>query len=132
MNTKCKVILLTGASSGIGYDAAIALARYGHKVYAAARRVELMEPLRNEGIVPLRMDVTDEQSMQEGVRHVVEAEGRIDVLVNNACHRDGGYGRGSPPGRGQCIWTGAPVPISVAHNAQAGQRSHSQHLVHRR
>ena len=58
-----KVILLTGASSGIGYDTAVALAQQGHKVYAAARRVERMEPLRQYGIVPLKMDVTDEASM---------------------------------------------------------------------
>ncbi|MBQ2076890.1 MAG: SDR family NAD(P)-dependent oxidoreductase, partial [Bacteroidales bacterium] len=62
-NTKQKVILLTGASSGIGYDTAEALAKQGHKVYAAARRVERMEPLRQYGIEPLSMDVTDEQSM---------------------------------------------------------------------
>ena len=82
-----KVILLTGASSGIGYDTAVALAQQGHKVYAAARRVERMEPLRQYGIVPLKMDVTDETSMQEGVKTLLEAEGRIDVLINNA-----GYG----------------------------------------
>ena len=82
-----KVILLTGASSGIGYDTAVALAQQGHKVYAAARRVERMEPLRQYGIVPLKMDVTDEASMQEGVKTLLEAEGRIDVLINNA-----GYG----------------------------------------
>lgn len=81
------VILITGASSGIGYDAALTLARHGHRVYAAARRVELMEPLRKEGIVPLKMDVTDQQSMAAGVQAVLDAEGRIDVLVNNA-----GYG----------------------------------------
>ena len=82
-----KVILLTGASSGIGYDTAVALAHQGHKVYAAARRVERMEPLRQYGIVPLKMDVTDEASMQEGVKTLLDAEGRIDVLINNA-----GYG----------------------------------------
>ena len=82
-----KVILITGASSGIGYDAALTLALQGHKVYSAARRVELMEPLRAEGVVPVRLDVTDEQSMQECVQTVLTAEGRIDVLVNNA-----GYG----------------------------------------
>ena len=82
-----KVILLTGASSGIGYDTAVALAQQGHKVYAAARRVERMEPLRQYGIVPLKMDVTDESSMQEGVKTLLDAEGRIDVLINNA-----GYG----------------------------------------
>ena len=82
-----QVILLTGASSGIGYDTAIALAKQGHKVYAAARRVERMEPLRQYGITPLRMDVTDEQSMQQGVQTILSNEGRIDVLINNA-----GYG----------------------------------------
>ena len=82
-----KVILLTGASSGIGYDTAVALAQQGHKVYAAARRVERMEPLRQYGIVPLKMDVTDDASMKEGVKTLLDAEGRIDVLINNA-----GYG----------------------------------------
>ena len=82
-----KVILITGASSGIGFDAARILARQGHKVYAAARRVEKMEPLRADGAVPLRMDVTDQESMAAGVATIIEAEGRIDVLVNNA-----GYG----------------------------------------
>ena len=82
-----KVILITGASSGIGFDAARTLARQGHRVYAAARRVERMEPLKEDGVVPVRMDVTDEDSMQACVRTILEQEGRIDVLVNNA-----GYG----------------------------------------
>lgn len=82
-----QIILLTGASSGIGYDTAIALAKQGHKVYAAARRADRLETLREYGIVPLKMDVTDEQSMQQGVQALLDAEGRIDVLINNA-----GYG----------------------------------------
>lgn len=49
-----KVILITGGSSGIGFDAARALAKEGHRVYAAARRVQLMEPLRADGVVPIR------------------------------------------------------------------------------
>ncbi len=81
------MILLTGASSGIGFDTALMLAGQGHKVYAAARRVEKMEPLRDKGVAILRMDVTDEASMQEGIKTILEAEGRIDVLINNA-----GYG----------------------------------------
>lgn len=82
-----KTILITGASSGIGYDAARMLAEQGHRVYAAARRVELMEPLKTLGVHVIKMDVTDEASMQQGVEEVIRAEGRIDVLINNA-----GYG----------------------------------------
>ena len=82
-----KIILITGASSGIGYGTALQLARQGHRVYAAARRMELMEPLRAEGIITIRMDVTDKQSMSEAVQKILDMEGRIDVLVNNA-----GYG----------------------------------------
>ena len=82
-----KVILITGASSGIGYDTASALAKQGHKVYAAARRMEKMEPLRQVGVVPIRMDVTDEASIKDALDIVMQAEGRIDVLINNA-----GYG----------------------------------------
>ncbi len=84
---KEKVILITGASSGIGFDAAKALARQGHRVYAAARRTALMEPLKAFGVHVIGMDVTDETSMVQGVEAVIQAEGRIDVLVNNA-----GYG----------------------------------------
>lgn len=79
-----KIILLTGASSGIGFDAAKVLAQQGHKIYAAARRVELMEPLKEYGIVPMYMDVTEDESMQKGVEQIIAAEGRIDVLINNA------------------------------------------------
>lgn len=82
-----KVILITGASSGIGYDAAARLSKQGHRVYASARRLDRMEPLKEYGVMPIKMDVTDETSMVEGIQHILNAEGRIDVLVNNA-----GYG----------------------------------------
>ena len=67
------------------------LAAKGHRVYAAARRTELLEPLREAGIIPLRLDVTDESSCRDCVQAVTAAEGRIDVLVNNA-----GYGSLGP------------------------------------
>lgn len=76
-------ILVTGASSGIGYYAAQALASAGHEVFAAARRVELMEPLRDFGVTPLALDVTSVESIQA----CLSAVGDVDVLVNNA-----GYG----------------------------------------
>ena len=81
------VVLLTGASSGIGYDVAPLLARYGYTVYGAARRVEKIEELASEGVKALSMDVTDEASMEAAVQQIIDAEGRIDVLINNA-----GYG----------------------------------------
>lgn len=82
-----KIVLLTGASSGIGYDTAEALAQQGYVVYAAARRVERIEPLVTLGVKPLYMDVTNEQSIISAIHTIVEAEGQIDVLINNA-----GYG----------------------------------------
>ena len=84
---KQKVILVTGGSSGIGFEAAQRLARMGHKVYAAARRTALMEPLKADGITPLSLDVTDDASRRQCVDTILQREGRIDVLVNNA-----GYG----------------------------------------
>ena len=85
------VILITGASSGIGYEAARMLAEQGHKVYGAARRTERMEPLRQYGATPVALDVTSNASAKEAVDIVVREEGRIDVLVNNA-----GYGELGP------------------------------------
>ena len=82
-----KRILVTGASSGIGYDAAAELARLGHTVYAAARRVALMEPLRSLGVIPVALDVTSEESISA----CLDTVGDVDVLVNNA-----GYGYFGP------------------------------------
>lgn len=84
---KNNVVLLTGGSSGIGYTTAVKLAQQGHVVYVAARRVEKMEPLKDMGINVIEMDVTVESSMQAGIDLVMQEQGRIDVLVNNA-----GYG----------------------------------------
>lgn len=85
--TDTKVVLVTGASSGIGYEIAAHLAQSGHRVYGAARRLERMEPLRVLGATPLALDVTDEESCTRAVETIIAREGRIDVLVNNA-----GYG----------------------------------------
>lgn len=82
-----KVVLVTGASSGIGYETALLLAQQGHKVYAAARRFNLLQSLSEEDVTPLKLDVTDEASMVACVNHILNLEGRIDVLINNA-----GYG----------------------------------------
>ena len=83
MKMDTKVILVTGASSGIGREAALQLAAKGHKVYGAARR-ENQIPAPVTG---LHMDITDEASVDAVLKSILEKEGRLDVLVNNA-----GYG----------------------------------------
>ncbi|MFN8029089.1 MAG: oxidoreductase [Dermatophilaceae bacterium] len=85
-----RVALVTGASSGIGAATARELAAAGLTVYAAARRVERMQPLTEVGIRPLALDVTDDASMAEAVERIISEQGRIDVLVNNAGY--GSYG----------------------------------------
>lgn len=85
-----KVVILTGASSGIGFQTAELLAEQGHIVYGAARRLEKMEPLKAFGVKPLQLDVTSEESVAQAVDRVIREEGRIDVLVNNAGY--GSYG----------------------------------------
>src|SRR5213075_3058815 len=57
------VALVTGASTGIGFEAAKKLSSHGFIVYAGARRVDRMEPLKALGIQVLALDVTDEESM---------------------------------------------------------------------
>ncbi|WP_114937634.1 oxidoreductase [Mucilaginibacter endophyticus] len=79
-----KTVLVTGASSGMGKETAKLLAQNGYKVYAAARRLEQMDDLKPLGIATLKMDVSDEQSMINGVDEIFKAEGKIDILINNA------------------------------------------------
>lgn len=79
-----KIILVTGASSGMGKETARELAGMGHKVYGAARRVEKMEDLKQLGVTPLALDVTKEEQCRAVVDQIMSNEGRIDVLVNSA------------------------------------------------
>ncbi len=85
-----KIVLITGASSGIGEEAVKLLLAAGHTVYAGARRLEKMSSLGAAGAHLLALDVTDEASMTAAVRTVLQETGRIDVLINNAGY--GSYG----------------------------------------
>ena len=84
------VALVTGASRGIGHDLVLALAAAGATVAAGARSVddvaELVATVRAAGgrAVPLEMDLADVDSVRAAVDRLLVAEGRIDVLVNNA------------------------------------------------
>src|ERR1035438_6080411 len=79
-----KVVLITGASAGMGKETAKLLAQNGYTVYAAARRVEPMKELETLGIQTMQMDVTNDLSMVSGISRIVKSEGQIDVLINNA------------------------------------------------
>ena len=85
-----KVICITGSSSGFGFEVAKQLATLGHTVYAGARHVEKMDPLKSFGVYPLKLNVTQDDSVKSFVDYVIQKEGRIDVLINNAGY--GAYG----------------------------------------
>lgn len=85
-----KTILITGCSSGIGYDTAKQLHALGWRVFASCRRPEDVERLRNEGLTDtLQLDVTDSSSIQAAFTALLEQTGgRLDALFSNA-----GYGQ---------------------------------------
>lgn len=82
-----KVILITGASSGMGKETAKNLIKQGHIVYTVARRVDEMKDLKEIGGHPIKMDVTVESDIDHVVNTIIMEQGKIDVLWNNA-----GYG----------------------------------------
>ncbi len=84
------VILITGASSGIGYETALAFARQGARVAALARRADRLAALSEAAaslpgeILPLQTDVTRPDEIRAAVEQTVARWGRLDVLVANA------------------------------------------------
>jgi short-subunit dehydrogenase len=83
MKDKC-VVLITGASSGFGKEVAKDLIKDGYIVYATARRVELMQDLKEMGGKVLKLDVTNTENVDMVVSTIIEEQGQIDVLFNNA------------------------------------------------
>lgn len=79
-----KVVLITGASAGMGKESAISLVKEGHIVYGAARRMENMQEIVNAGGYAIKMDVMDHDSIVKGVQKIMNEQNRIDVLWNNA------------------------------------------------
>ena len=89
MNSE-KVILITGTSSGLGLHSAIQLAQQGHRVHASMRDTSKQTLLVSEAekhgvtLTVCELDVQSQKSVDACVRDILEEEGRLDVLVNNA------------------------------------------------
>ena len=80
MNSVDKVVLITGASSGIGEACATYLSQKGYRVYGASRSIrDCSLPFET-----VQVDVNDDVSVKKGVAYVLKKEGKLDVLVNNA------------------------------------------------
>jgi short-subunit dehydrogenase len=85
IDSKSEVALVTGASSGLGALTAKLLGARGYRVAGAARRPELIRDIA--GVLPVRLDLTDAESIERAVDEVEAMFGRVSILVNNA-----GYG----------------------------------------
>lgn len=85
-----KVAVITGASSGIGSEAALAYAESGADTALLARRVEKLEEVKKKieatgkRVITVECDVTDEESVKKAVDEVIKYYGHIDILLNNA------------------------------------------------
>jgi NAD(P)-dependent dehydrogenase (short-subunit alcohol dehydrogenase family) len=93
MDSKQKVAIVTGCSSGIGHEISLILARNGFTTYATMRNLQKGSDLKSiaeDEKLPLhfaQLDVTDENSVKKAIQTIHDEAGRIDILVNNA-----GYG----------------------------------------
>lgn len=96
MTTNGRVALVTGAGSGIGRAAALALLKDGYRVVLAGRRQDALEATQQlagvqaEHALPVSADVTRPEQVSQLFERTRRAFGRLDVLFNNA-------GRGGPP-----------------------------------
>ncbi len=90
MNFSNKVVVITGASSGIGRACALKFAQKGAKVFLAARRVERLEEVQKEifnmgsSCTIVKTDVTKKEDIENLFNKVEETYGKLDILINNA------------------------------------------------
>jgi NAD(P)-dependent dehydrogenase (short-subunit alcohol dehydrogenase family) len=87
-----KVAVITGSSSGIGYETVLAMARNGFTTFATLRNLEKAGQIKSVALeekLPIhvvQLDVTDDASVQNAIQEIVKRAGRIDVVVNNAAY----------------------------------------------
>ncbi|HAY37811.1 MAG: SDR family oxidoreductase [Bacteroidetes Order II. Incertae sedis bacterium] len=137
MDLQQKIVVVTGASAGLGADFSETLVERGAKVYGLARRQDRLDRLAERigsGFTGLTCDVADEHAVSRAFETILEREGRIDVLVNNA-----GLGRMGAADelsiedwdiqmnvnlRGVFLCTKAALPAMKAQNANGGFGGH--------
>ena len=85
------IALITGCSTGIGRELAQQLVSRGWRVYAGARRPEVLADLAGDDLIPLQLDVNEPTHLQQALELITAKSGRLDLLVNNA-----GYGAMGP------------------------------------
>lgn len=86
-----KVVLITGASSGIGKETAKLFAQHDFQVIAVARNADKMKDLTRLGCATFSMDVTDEASIQAAFKQIYAAYRQVDILINNAGYCQNGF-----------------------------------------
>ncbi len=80
-------ILITGCSTGIGYMAALALKQRGYHVIASCRHIDDVKRLQQEGVTCIQLDLSDEQSIHQGVKAALELSNhQLYALFNNGAY----------------------------------------------
>ncbi|WP_066758220.1 SDR family oxidoreductase [Crocinitomix algicola] len=85
-----KNVLITGTSTGVGYEASLLFAQAGYKVYATMRNLDKAKNLRevikssNLPIEIIELDVTKTATIEHAVNKIIAQDGKIDILINNA------------------------------------------------
>ncbi len=82
-----KVVLITGASTGMGKQTALFLEKKDFIVYAGSRTPEKLDSIKSENLIPIKLDITDSKNVKDTIKIIQNNNKSIDVLINNA-----GYG----------------------------------------
>ena len=123
MTDPSRAVLVTGCSSGIGAATAARLATAGWTVYATARRPETLSELEAKGCRPLALDVDDDASRKAAVQAVVDREGAVGVLVNNAGYSQSGAVESVPDERVRAQFeTNVFAPLALCREVLPGMR----------
>jgi len=79
-----KVVLITGASSGMGKSTAEFLSNNNFIVYAGTRDIEKLADIKNENLIPILLDITEQKNVNDAINTINIKQKRIDILINNA------------------------------------------------